>query len=620
MSRSKLRGAYTLGLDSKETERYIAGASPSFVQILENELPYFSYYEALRFYSLYLPHLNRNELALLNCNDRFFLVTGTLNRKDALHPWLYDRAREIEEEPDGYLDLWARYHYKSTFITFAGSIQEILCDPETAICIFSNNIKIASPFLEQIKQELESNVDLKATHPDVLWQDARERKAANATWSNTGITVKRRGNPKECTVEAHGLIDALPTGKHFPILTYDDVITEKNVTNPDQIKKAVERTELSFPIGIGEKTRKRFVGTRYSYADAYGYLIEKKIAKPRLYPATDNGKLDGKPVFLTRSAWVKVMNEQRSNVAAQMLQNPIAGKENTFFTKWLRPYWVMPLTMNIYIMGDPSLGKSASSDRTAMAVVGIDTANNKYLLDGYCHRMKLAETWKNFSQLYWKWKNMPCTQSISVGYERYGMQRDLEYFEEQMRLTGRHFAIEELNWVNDAGGQSKAKRVGRLEPDFRNSHFYLPGKIYHPDMRLRTGSELDELGTIVPAKWMILDPENDEHAQLLKDTGGEEFYYQPLARHDNGRIVSLVHPDERRARASGENWRVVDSIRRIDEDDNIYDLTRIFFEEYRFFPFSPHDDLIDAVSRLYDLTPMPARRFEHVAEADYPDA
>ena len=41
-------------------------------------------------------------------NDLFYLLVRVCQRKDMLHPWIYARTREVEESPDGHLDLWAR--------------------------------------------------------------------------------------------------------------------------------------------------------------------------------------------------------------------------------------------------------------------------------------------------------------------------------------------------------------------------------------------------------------------------------------------------------------------------------------------------------------------------------
>jgi hypothetical protein len=129
--------------------------------------------------------------------------------------WVYDRCREVEAAPNGYLDLWAREHFKTSVITFGLSIKDILNDPEVTIGIFSHTKSIAKAFLSQIKLELQNNVYLKGLFKDILFE---KPESESDRWSvDRGIIVKRKSNPKEATVEAWGLVDGQPTSKHFKI-------------------------------------------------------------------------------------------------------------------------------------------------------------------------------------------------------------------------------------------------------------------------------------------------------------------------------------------------------------------------------------------------------------------
>ena len=218
-------------------------------------------------------HAACRQLAL---TDLFFLGVYVLNRPDADNAWVFARAREVQSAPNGYLDLWAREHHKSSIITNWLTIQDIINDPEMTFGIFSHTWPIAKQFLRQIKMEFERNEWLKELFPDVLWANPRKE---SPKWSeDEGIVVRRKGNPKE----AWGLVDGQPTSKHFGALVYDDIVTRESVTTPDMISKVTAAWELSTNLGSMGGIR-RFAGTIYHFSDTYAALRKKGVATPRIF-------------------------------------------------------------------------------------------------------------------------------------------------------------------------------------------------------------------------------------------------------------------------------------------------------------------------------------------------
>jgi len=595
-------------------DRYRHPKNADLESAVAKNLPYLDFDEATRFYAAFckglkidrklaaaaaagqpaaLAKLHRcySGLAFLGCNDRFFLLTRLCGRTDAIHPWLFDRCREVEQEPDGHLDLWSRFHYKSTIITFAGCIQEIVRDPEIKIAIFSAVKPIAQAFLGQIKDEFENNELLKCVYSDVLYRNPRTigPDGRPSKWGVArGITVKRKSNPKEATIEAHGLIDGQPTSRHFDLHVYDDMVTQDYITE-EMIKKTTERWEMADNLGSHLGVRKWMPGTRYHFADTYSVVLERGSMKPRIHPATDNGKLDGKPVFLSEARWEQIKRDQRSTVSAQCLLNPIAGNEATFNSTMLRPYDVFPAVMNVYILVDPSKGNSQRSDRTAIAVIGIDQGGNKYLLDGYRHRMKLSDRFQYVTNLKAKWEKHPGVQHVKVGWERYGKDAEIEAIKDMQQRERNVFKIEELNTPRQ-GAHSKNDRIERLEPDFRLGRFLLSGLVHHPDKGGR-------------CTWHVWDETLDK---IAEKTGKQ--------RHPIGTIVYTraegLSKRQENCRVTAQSHRIVEPVKRFDENKDVYDLTRVFMDEFLRHPFATHDDLIDAVARIYDIDPQIPEIFE----------
>jgi len=462
-------------------------------------------------------------------NDLFFLLTNVLHRKDANRKWLFERCREFQRDPDDRLDLWAREHYKSTIITLGGNIFEIINDPEITIGIFSFTKAIAGDFLRQIKTELENNADLPLLWPDIFYQ---EPKKQSDRWSMDGINVKRKGNPKEATVEACGLIEGMPTGRHYKLMDYDDIVTMEGVNTPELIAKTTAAFRMSDNLGT-EGGRKRYVGTRYHLFDTYAEMIEEEIAIPRIHPATDDGTEHGRPVLLSQETLDKKRVAQGLYIFnSQQLLNPTADKAMGFQLPWVvkadTDYNAAMASLWRFIIVDPSGGKQRTgkvgkkNDYTSMWVIGIGADGLYRVLDMRRDRMSLTQRCDALIDLHRLWK------PGVVAYEEYGMQADIEHIKFVQKQQLYEFDITPLG-----GGMNKNLRILRLVPMFENGYKSVQDG----------GDGLPKSRIILPISCLRKD-HTGQMRDLVKDFLEQEYVAFPVLKHDDmidglARIVDL---------------------------------------------------------------------------------
>lgn len=436
-------------------------------------------------------------LANLGRADLYFLLRYLLRADYADNDWCFRRCREVQAHPNGYLDLWAREHFKSTIITYALTIQDVLNDPELTVGIFSHTRPIAKGFLRQIKREFESNEPLKLIYSDVLWQNPQKEAPK---WSeDDGIIIKRRTNPKEATIEASGLVDGQPTSKHYKLAVYDDTVTRESVTTPEMIKKVTEAWELSLNLH-SEGGTARYIGTRYHFNDSYATMMLRGSVKPRVYAATEDGKVEGRPVLMTPERLAEKRRDMGPyTFGCQMLQDPKADETQGFQEAWLK-YYPAPVRddrMRKIILVDPANEKKASSDYTSIWVLGLNEDQKIYVLDIVRDRLNLTERTNLLFSLHRRFK------PYLVGYERYGMQSDIEHIKSEMNRRIYMFNIIELG-----GPMPKNDRIRRLIPKFEQGMILLPDKLQ------RTNYE-------------------GRNENLINIFVGEEYRAFPVAAHDD---------------------------------------------------------------------------------------
>lgn len=413
---------------------------------------------------------------------RYVLSTRNWYRKDGTNgcdrQFVIDRCRDVETRTDGVLDVWAREHFKSSIKSKANHFRRLACDPEQTICILSNKYATAAKLLRGLKLEMETNPLLHLLWPEVFW--ANPKQEAPKWGERDGLIISRQGNPLVASIEAHGLTDGMPIGSHFSILSYDDVITSKDVTSQDVIASTNEALDLSKSLGSEGCTRE-YTGTYYSNDDPHYHLQKVHGVEVRHWPCcpiTQDEPLGdiSKGYLYPRSYLEEQRKVQISVWSCQWLCSPSAGMSNRLEVADLRFYGMPPADMakdlNIYLLVDPASEKKRS-DYTAMGVVGLSPSGHYIVLDIIRDRFNVWDRINRTFELVRKWK------PLQVRYERYSMQADVELLESEMEKRKVYFDLVEV-----AGNASKNDRIAtRFGAIVSQRRFILPRTLTYIDKR-----------------------------------------------------------------------------------------------------------------------------------------
>ena len=422
---------------------------------------------------------------------------------EVFHPWLFNRCREVQERPDFCVDIWAREHFKSTIITLLKSVQDILNNPEVAICIYSYNSRLAHKFVRQIREAMENN-HLKELFPDIIPEETHVGKykaedefgrvqEKKFQWSDENFTVKRKTGRKEPTLSGYGLVTGQPTGMHFDILVYDDCVTPDSVRTQGQNEYTTEQWKMSLNTGSGESVKVRIIGTRYDERDTYFHILNPLYAqkgilggskyKLRVYPCK---KPDGTTVLYTPEY---ISDKQTTMIgivfAAQMMCDPKQSTNFRFQEEWLgvrfdaNEVFRNRQSYNWYIFVDPANTKSKRSDYTAMVVVGTGPDGKYYVADGIRDKLSLSERMDKIFMLVTKWSHDNVIPRVF--WEQSGLSADMEMLRREMEDRKFFFPLYAMTTkprvsfdprMSSAGGL-KEQRILALEPLFRNYRIQL---------------------------------------------------------------------------------------------------------------------------------------------------
>lgn len=163
----------------------------------------------------------------------------------------YDMARRVDGASQYQADFWPRDHGKSEIFCLSYPLRRICEDPNVRILVVQKRATEAEKTLAVIKQELESNVRLKAYysshwdetvgHRDISNQSGQVEFAGKkeGAWQQSRIYCKRTRRGKDPTVEAVGVGGAI-TGGHYDIIILDDIEDDENTRTDERLNGLIE--------------------------------------------------------------------------------------------------------------------------------------------------------------------------------------------------------------------------------------------------------------------------------------------------------------------------------------------------------------------------------------------
>lgn len=409
----------------------------------------------------------RETFRSLVLNDLWFILYFVLKIEVAHHPFVVQACRDVESgSPTKTLDLWAREHFKSTILSGAEVIQKILKNPEITIGVFSHTRPLAKGFLRTVKLLFEGSDFLKQLFPEILYENPHTQAPK---WSeDDGLIVKRKGFPKESTLEAWGLLDGMPTGKHFSHRIYDDVETADVVENPDTVKKLIDRFDISQNLGTRGGTE-RVIGTTYSHAGLLTYIQNKKnihgvlIYNTRIKAATHDGTPNGQPVLLSQER----IDELKANeyvFNCQQLLNPtpvgVRKLDGDLLTD-INPVFIPSNLFKFMVIDPAGDSKDGKGDAWAIMVVGVEPkvddigASRVFILDACLTPMRDTEAIEEIVRMYLRNGSI-----LQVGVEKVGMTTTEVHVANALAARGRHISVTNKTLVLlKPAGRNKIRKI-----------------------------------------------------------------------------------------------------------------------------------------------------------------
>jgi phage terminase large subunit-like protein len=392
------------------------------------------------------------------------------------------------------LILLPRGTFKSTVVTEAWVLWRLLRDPNMRVLIDNEEHSKAKAFLKAIRNCIEHNHKFRRLFGKL---DANKNKD---TWTDSALNFATRTvRTREPNISVAG-IDSTKTGMHYDLIVCDDLVSDKNITTDNLIRKTREHYRLLLSL-LDPGKELVVIGTRWHFGDLYGHLISSDEVLLRKGKRPQWKKLirqswewkNGRRVlfFPERLTWRRLKllrREQGSYIfSCQYMNDPTGGEDAPFKVEWVRFYngdppgikrdgdevkFDVPYEFSVTL--DPSVGRTRDSDFCGLTIRAIDPLRNRYYVRIQRGRWNPTKTLRKLAEAV-EWVRETYGVDPRVGLETTAFQYVLKHNLKQKQKDGKlpRFYVHELK--ADTSTTKNMRIKGALVAPFEDGQVFLRG-------------------------------------------------------------------------------------------------------------------------------------------------
>lgn len=421
-------------------------------------------------------------IAELGKTSLFFLAWNILGFKDIDPVLHWDMCKQWEHEARDKLLLCPRGTFKTSIFTIAGSIFEIINNPNIRILVSNATLSNAKLILKGIKDHFIHNEYFRTLYPDFCPEVNAGKKSFREFGTQEEFRVmNQRPGIRESTVEINS-VDGNVVSRHYELHIGDDLVNDKNVTTKDQIDKVEGFIRAVYSLlepGIG---RNVLIGTRWHFDDPYGRIIDSKGSRGylvyirRILEEDETGKKVS--IFPKRFSpgEIKKIKKQQAHYlfSCQYLNDPLPEEDQIFKRDWIKYYDILPhdILERLWIVTsiDPAVSGSRFSDMSAIVTVGVDHNDDIYVLEILNSRMDTSVLIESIFEVDKRWS------PVKIGIETFAFQKTIKNVVEwEMRRKKIYIPLVQLETDTT---KSKEARIRGLQPRIQYSNFYVKKNMF----------------------------------------------------------------------------------------------------------------------------------------------